>query len=100
MRGVLTITIVYDGETPYPKRSGARMVLKAATDTLKILGEIEKGLNKTKRTKIKWDVHIFSLSDRAVIEFFPIDLRVAESAKLDEISELIGTALAKARRRD
>ena len=65
----LVITVDYDKETP---AMDAVKVLKFAKDNLALLRELDKELNKVRRPKVKWSVNIYSLSDRAVIEFTAI----------------------------
>ncbi len=71
MSGLLTVVIEYDKETP---RMDGRKVLRAAKDSLALLHAIDREMRKGKRRKaVRWDVNIYSFSDRAVIEFSPID---------------------------
>jgi hypothetical protein len=68
----LTMTIEYDEETP---RNGAVAVLKFASLTLKALRSIDRNMAKEqgRKERVVWDVNIYSLSDRAVVEFTVID---------------------------
>ena len=64
MAGDLAMTVQYD-----EGRVEAKKILKMARAMLALLDELEKGMNKTKRARLTWDVNIYSLLDRAVIEF-------------------------------
>ena len=62
----LTLTIVYDGDE---RGFDARKVLKMARSTLELLRAIERSITKKRRARARWDVNIYSLLDRAVVEF-------------------------------
>ena len=62
----ITMIVEYDDE-----QAGfdARKVLKMARATLDLLGAIERDRTKKRYARVRWDVNIYSLSDRAVVEF-------------------------------
>lgn len=64
---LLTMTVIYDKKPPIYK-PGAAHTLKVAKTMLALLNSIEKSLTG-KRAKTRWAVNIYSLTDRAVIEF-------------------------------
>jgi hypothetical protein len=67
VRAELTMTLIYDDKKPIQKRS-AKGTLGAANDGLRLLRACERQLTG-KAPKVSWSVNIYSLSDRAVIEF-------------------------------
>ena len=85
----LTLTAIYDG-----KEAGmdARRVLKLARDTLKLLNAIACGVTKKRRATQKWEVNIYSLSDRAVVEFSARRDGKRPSVGLEELHEIINQA--------
>ena len=62
----ITMTVKYDDEAA---GFDARKVLKIARATLDLLGAVERGITKKRYAQQRWDVNIYSLSDRAVVEF-------------------------------
>jgi hypothetical protein len=64
---LLTMTVIDDDKPPIYK-PGAAHTLKAAKMMLTLLNSIEKSLTG-KRAKTRWALNIYSLTDRAVIEF-------------------------------
>jgi len=87
----LTMTLIYDDKPPIQAK-GARRTLRAANAVLRLLRACEREIT-SKPPKIVWEVNIYSLDDRAVIEFAThVDAKeVAERALLG-IQELRGGA--------
>ena len=85
----LTLTAIYDG-----KEAGmdAPKVLKMAQHTLKLLRAIERGVTKKRRATQRWDVNIYSLSDRAVVEFTARRDGERPSVGLEELHEIVNRA--------
>ena len=90
----LTLTAIYDG-----KEAGmdAPKVLKMARHTLELLRAVERGVTKKRRATQKWDVNIYSLSDRAVVEFTARRNGERPSVSLEALHEIVTRAKATER---
>ena len=71
MNACLTLTLIYDDKPPIYK-PGAQHTLKVSMAALKLLRACEREITK-KTPKIRWDVNVYSLADRAVMEFSAFD---------------------------
>ena len=90
----LTLTIVYDAEE---RSFDAVKVLKMARSTLDLLKAIERGITKKRYARVKWDVNIYSLSDRAVAEFTARRNGKADRFDFGALRELAKRALEEVR---
>lgn len=84
----LRLTINYDPVPPVYKR-GADTTLKLAGHVLRLLAALERGLDE-KAPRIIWDVNIYSLDDRAVIEFSAVGDRKHGRTLLTKLQAIEG----------
>lgn len=83
---LLTMTVIYDDKPPIYK-PGAAHTLKAAKTMLALLNSIEKSLTG-KRAKTHWALNIYSLTDRAVIEFDTARVQQPGAVDIDKMLAL------------
>lgn len=88
-----TVTLVYN-DVPPVQKPGARRTLQVANQYLRMLRESERSLTG-KPPRVVWKVNIYSLEDRAVIEFGARELdgmgRLVGERALELVRHVLGT---------